>query len=243
MSDLCYNEDFTVVVCGITEDLKEEILHDCLYLQEDLGEVREGERGRVLLDTPGKLYVGGLLVSEIHGQKYSYDFHPKYLPLNRDRKSVDTWDLATNTSALLEEVSPPKEVAQMAKARVRDVGFYPIGTTNPMSRGEAYKLFQEEHGKDAIVVADYLDKKKLARENPNLNLNIVVISDTVYRQMIEQSEEYKHNLEILTSACAEGDNRAPVQMLEDWFNDDNQHDSEFEELIELFKERGVSWDE
>jgi len=69
--DRIHNDgDLTFEVDGADESLIEDIIDKCLYLQKDLGTVYEGERGRVLLDKVGKLYVGGLYVCDITGYKY-----------------------------------------------------------------------------------------------------------------------------------------------------------------------------
>ena len=147
-------EDLTFIISGVSEGLKAEVIHDCLYLQKDLGTVFEGKRGRVLMDTPNKLYVGGLFVCDIKGHKYSYDFAPAYLPLNRDRKSVDSWNLAANVTSLLEEVLPAKDLAQLVSTRAADAGGWYSTFTSDEVAEEVYAIAKESYGNTVVVVGD-----------------------------------------------------------------------------------------
>ena len=159
---LSNNGNFTVQISNIKTEHIENTVERCLYLQKDLGEVVEGQRGRVLRDRPNKLYVGGLYVCDI-SSKYSYDFHPKYLPLNRDRKSVSGWDLALNTTALLEETFPAKELAQLTLDRTVDSGGYYTRFKSDEVAEEVYNFAKEEFGDLVVVVGDSDEKDKLEK--------------------------------------------------------------------------------
>jgi hypothetical protein len=231
--------DFTVCITTTTEVI-EKVIKNCLYLQKDLGEVLEGTKGRVLKDIPGKLYVGGLFVCDINGAKYSYDFHPQYLPLNRDRKSVNGWDLANNTSALLEEVMPSKDVAELVFKRSVDTGGY---WTNPKSQAVAnavYEALKERHGEDVVFCDEYSEKDKLEKRGFK---NVAIIGTHEYRT-VKLSEEYEAAFERIEAEenIKEEDTRSPLQILEDWYNDLDSTDYDFEVILELFKDRGVTFD-
>lgn len=238
-----FDLDYTVFIEGLSESHIQGIKHDCLYLQEDLGEVREGSIGRVLVDRPNKLYVGGLYVTDIFGHKYSYDFAPAYLPLNRDRKSVDSWNLAANTTKLLEEAFPAKEVAEMVRDRVRDTGgYYATIKSQPIAQ-EAYNLVKEKYGED-VVIADGSDEADLLKTSGYENVE--VIYDGNYRQLVKSSVEYQSNIKKLEEGIPkiEEDKRTPVEMLNDWYEDIanalNREDRDaFFDILEVFSERGV----
>lgn len=242
------NTDYTVFIEGLTTEDIDQVKEGCLYLRDDLGEVLVGTKGRVLKGIAGKLYVGGIYVCEIGSHIWSYDFNPKYLPLNRDRKNVNTWDLTKNTSELLEEVLPSNEVATMVKDRVMDVGcsWYSIKPKSQAVAEESYKLFKADHGATAIICDTYSEQEKLEKRGFK---KVVVISDDNYRQMVEQSVEYqelKEELEEYCDAPKEVDQRSPVELLEAWYGledmDGNKGWGNLEKLIDLFKLKGVSWD-
>ena len=237
------NDDLTFIVHGVDDNLKSEIIEDCLYLNDDLGEVLEGSIGRVLLDKGGKLYVGGLFVTNIPTHKYSYDFKPNVLKLNRDRKSVESFDLAWQTSRLLSEIKPLDEIVQLVKAKNRDVEF--VINHNHDLKNVAYQNFKKEHTEDSIVAEDYNEKCKLEEEGYE---NVVILNNDNYRDLVTQSSSYQRylrNVELPSKDEEEGDQRSPIEMLEDWYtHDENMGGSiTFEEMLDLFKERGLKWDE
>ena len=63
----------------------------------------EGSIGRILNKESGRIYCGGLFVAVVKGLKGSYDFNPRYLPLDRDRAQPHTFDVEYNASRLNEQ--------------------------------------------------------------------------------------------------------------------------------------------
>lgn len=240
-------EDLTFLISGVSEGLKAEVIHDCLYLQKDLGTVFEGKRGRVLMETPNKLYVGGLFVCDIKGHKYSYDFAPAYLPLNRDRKSVDTWSLAANVTALLEEVLPAKDIAKLVSDRTADAGGWYSTFTSDEVAEEVYARARESYGNTVVIVGDSDEKKKLERRGFK---NVEVVYNDQERKLIQKAPSYQEFLEELEQVVDAGepeDERTPIEILEDWFetNHGSRDDAEavFLEILDIFRDRGVSFDD
>lgn len=241
-------EDLTFIISGVSDTLKEEVIHDCLYLQKDLGTVFEGKRGRVLMDTPNKLYVGGLFVCDIKGHKYSYDFAPAYLPLNRDRKSVDSWNLAANVTSLLEEVLPAKDLAQLVSTRAADAGGWYSTFTSDEVAEEVYAIAKESYGNTVVVVGDGDEKEKLEKRGYK---NVEVVYNDQERKLIQKApsyQEFLEELEQVVDADPEEDLRSPLELLEAWYDDavkelPTGHAQCFEELLEVFKSRGISFDD
>lgn len=239
--------DLTFEISGATEELVSEVKEDCLYLQSDLGRVWEGERGRLFPDKVGKLYVGGLFVCDIN-TRYVYDFKPAYLPLNRDRKSVDSWKLTENTTKLLEEVAPVEELAALASTSALDAGGYYTRFTSPKVADEAYKQFKEKHSNLSVIAEDYDDKEKLERRGYK---NVEVVYNNQYRGLLKSSPEYINFIDELDSVVAppeEEDKRTPLEVVLDCHSNilnTNCISSEtrivMQELVDLFKEKGVEW--
>lgn len=238
-------EDLTFIISGVSEGLKAEVIHDCLYLQKDLGTVFEGKRGRVLMDTPNKLYVGGLFVCDIKGHKYSYDFAPAYLPLNRDRKSVDSWNLAANVTSLLEEVLPAKDLAQLVSTRAADAGGWYSTFTSDEVAEEVYAIAKESYGNTVVVVGDGDEKEKLEKRGYK---NVEVVYNDQERKLIQKAPSYQEffeELEQVVDAPEPEDGRSPLEMLEEWASwaIPDGMDTEFNELLDIFRSRGVSFDD
>lgn len=241
------NNNFTVSITDIDSGVISEVVDRCLYLQKDLGTVFEGKRGRVLMDTPNKLYVGGLFVCDIKGHKYSYDFAPAYLPLNRDRKSVDSWNLAANVTALLEEVLPAKDLAQLVSDRAADAGGWYSTFTSDEVAEEVYALAKESYGNTVVVVSDGDEKEKLERRGFK---NVEVVYNDQERKLIQKApsyQEFLEELEQVVDAAPEEDERTPIEMLEDWAStftfEYSCDEGSFKELLDIFRNRGVSFDD
>lgn len=234
--------DLRFVVDGVDESLTSEIVDKCLYLQEDLGEVLEGTRGRVLKDIPCKLYVGGLYVCDI-SSKYSYDFHPQYLPLNRDRKSVSGWDLSSNTCALLEEVLSSRELCNLTLERTIDAGGYYTRFKSEEVAEEMYTLTREVHGEDVVVSYTWDECEKLKQRGYK---NVVIVSNEKQYNLVKESPSYQEFLDTLEDEVEPEDTRTPLEMLEEWWDSYNPMvntgSTDFEKLLDIFRNRGISWD-
>ena len=61
--------------------------------------------GDILLDEEmqNKIFVNGLAVSCSEDMEYGYDFKPKYITLERDRKTCDSWNAGDITSKMIAE--------------------------------------------------------------------------------------------------------------------------------------------
>ena len=114
--------NFRVDISNVDEGMLEKIKERCLYMQDDIGETIDTDLGRVLKDRQGTLFVGGIWVQDT-GLKYGYDFPPSGLPLNRDRQSVNGWDLGRATSNLWKISKQPKLLAQMLDEGDEDVSY------------------------------------------------------------------------------------------------------------------------
>lgn len=240
------NNNFTVSITNIDSSVITEVVERCLYLQKDLGTVFEGKRGRVLMDTPNKLYVGGLFVCDIKGHLYSYDFSPAHLPLNRDRKSVDTWSLAANVTALLEEVLPAKDLAQLVSTRAADAGGWYSTFTSDEVAEEVYAIAKESYGNTVVIVGDGDEKEKLEKRGFK---NVEVVYNDQERKLIQKApsyQEFLEELEQVVDAEEPEDTRTPIEILkefqEHWGFSSREQEDAFDKILELFDDKGVSFD-
>ena len=81
------NSGLTMVVGGLDQQIKDSIIDSCLLMQDNVGEIKSTKYGDILLERPGKLYVGGLYICDVDTE-YGYSIHPKHIRLERDRQTV-----------------------------------------------------------------------------------------------------------------------------------------------------------
>lgn len=234
--------DLTFEVTGVNQEIIDQVIHDCLYLQEDLGEVLEGSTGRILKDIKGKLYVGGLFVKDIPSYEYSFDFKPAFLKLNRDRLSVEDWDLARNTSILIKELIDPVEIAKLVEQRKPDVQNLQHRSDLTAIAEACYDNLVEKYGDDVVICQWYDDQDKLEKQGYK---NVVNVSHGNYYDILTQSPRYKEKFVEITEQLniEPEDTRTPLELLEEWYNDIcDVRLNKFEEILDTFRSRGVSFD-
>lgn len=152
-------------ITGVSEKLYNEVKEKNLWLQSDLGEVRQcGELGRVLLDPKysGKVFVRGLYVCTREFLTWGYDLSPELLQLDRDRSLVDSFDLKFSLGKV---ISTSNDVDFVDKAKDTPDGEY-IRFANPSTVVQdvcdrEYIRFKEKHGSHAVPCTSEEDYNKL----------------------------------------------------------------------------------
>lgn len=137
------NKGITFTVRGLSESQVEEIRLSCLRMQHHVGAVKRTRFGDVLLDQPGRLYVGSLFVCETE-LKFGYDIKPQYLRLERDRQTVSGWDLKDVAVKCWYDTGETERVANMIAEQVPDVE-YATYNAPEIVREECYRIFRERH--------------------------------------------------------------------------------------------------
>lgn len=204
----------------------------------------DGKDGTVLVgpDEMGRLYVGGLFVRELHERfLYGYDFHPDVVHLDRDRGTVDSFDLTWAASRMLSEAGLGNErfVLSALYSGKQDVEYLLRHTGESLSKVEeiAFQEFKEVNGPTAWPVSNEYDANYV-REN-YANVRPVVTSDNLAK-VIKESRGWREHVEGLQSI----DQVTPATVLRDFLD---AHKSEFsqqladefaEELIERAEEEG-----
>lgn len=170
-------DNLVIELSGITPEMYQDIVKKNLWLQEDLGDVKEGEYGTVLLDDrySGDIFVEGLFVCHKETIKWGYNLKANLVTLDRDRGLVDSFDLQWTLAEVIAGLKDPKFV--IANLDVPDMRY--ISTYRSMvvqdddedgdeevsdSSAEekeppkdlsdmALEKFYEEYGADAVPVA------------------------------------------------------------------------------------------
>jgi hypothetical protein len=238
-------QDYSVIIDNLTPDEITEIKESCIYFRDDLGEVLDGSTGSIIRGVKGKLFVGGVFITDIPSYEMSFDFKPAHLPLNRDRKSVEGWQLASATSVLIKELLDPIEVAKLIEKNKPDVQQMYVKDNVTAIADACYDNLVEKHGEDVVVCQWYDDQDKLEKEGYK---NVVNVSYSNYYEIVKKSPKYKQKLQELTENLEvseeETDDRSPITMLEDLLNETELFGAEdkFDALLDVFRERGVSFD-
>lgn len=101
--------------------------YDYEKVKTDYGEIITDE------DYAGEVYVNGLFVDCNSDLRYGYNFKPKYIRLERDRKTCDSWNVGEITSLMIAEAMvkggiPIETVRKMVEERVDDVYHFEFNT-------------------------------------------------------------------------------------------------------------------
>lgn len=216
-------------VSGLSPEDEAEIRASCLHLQDlaSLGKIYETSMGRILLDRPGQLYVGGLHVCETK-LKFSYDFKPEFLKLERDRQTVSSFDLAWATKDMWFKTGDYEKVAALVEEGVPDLEYANYDTPE-LVKEACYRVFQARHP-GAIAAKNQAELENLVAQGFT---KVVVVTET-FRDIVMTS----------SSMTAQGivRPRAPKELLQEFFAANRKHMRrraivEFKKLLE----QGSSW--
>ncbi len=88
------NEDYIVKIGNLTKSQMDKVIANTLHLQTGDRNLHKTPTGDILLDEEhkGRIYVGGLFVCNFNSD-YGFDFKPHCFALDRDRKSLNPWDI------------------------------------------------------------------------------------------------------------------------------------------------------
>lgn len=226
----------TFIINGLTQEDIEVLKERCLYLRESLGEVLVTDHGRILLEEEGRLYVGGLFVSKT-GMKYSYDFHPSILKLNRDRKCVCDWDLGEATANIWLRTNKPETIAEMLFEDIKDVEKFEHSWLVSCEdvRTEAAKIWKREY-KAKPLASDSDEQDIMCKEGYN---EVKVTGKKAFTSVVKSStiyKEYEHDKQIVISA---------KEFINSKINDylETKDDKFLLDIICEIDNRGVSWND
>lgn len=229
------NEDLTIKIHNISEDEWNNIIVPTnLHLRTDYTVINDTEFGQIL-DIPGKVFVNGLFVCDYAEYKYSYNFKPDVLRLDRDRKLASDFDLKWLASKMWRVAKGPDMLLHVTKlleegaADVQYIADTFIGSLQNIAL-EAYLQFIATYGSNAVPVSTQYEASKV----PDTHKPIVV--NETYKRVITSSSLY---------SAPEPRPEPPSisERLMDWlrkYKDELSVEaaSELEELIETIKEGG-----
>lgn len=201
-------EGVTFEISGLSSADIERIRDSCLHMQDKTGEVVETSYGRILLDVPGRLYVGGLFVCETE-LKYSYDMKPEHLRLERDRQTVSSFDLNFLTKDMWFDTGRTEEIVSLITNDAPDMK-YANYSTPQIVKEECYRIFKEQNP-GAIVAAS---RDELALMLKKGMTNTVYIGGA-YGEIVKGSTEYRQQTYIRITP--------PAEVLQKFFDANRRH--------------------
>ncbi len=166
------------------------------------------EYGDILTDEEykGSIYVNGLYI-ECHGDfQYGYDLKPKYVELERDRKSCDSWNVKKITSkmlpsAMLKGEVPFETIKTFIEKDSDDINYleFQCDDNNKKSLVEKMEEAFEEENKFSVLpaVPVYTEQEKLKVQLWGGNPVVVpyrvsnILSSYRKQKMTELEENYK----------------------------------------------------
>lgn len=232
--------NYSVVIDNLTPDEIKEIKDSCTYFRDDLGEVLDGHIGQVIKGIQGKLFVGGIFVCSIPKHVFSYNFKSKYLPLNRDRQSINDWDLGVQTQRLLDEVETAQGIAKLIIDKSPDVYYSKFGVDLPVAEA-VFNDFVEAHG-NKVVASDWIEAGRLTDEGYE---DVFVTGNEAMTKAIQKSTGYKEFLQTVDKVVEEVDDTTPLEHLEafveEWGFANTESAKAFEIILDLFRDKGIEF--
>jgi len=165
-----------------------------------------------------KVFVGGLFVCNLEDEyRFSYNFAPNILNLDRDRNKVDSFYLQLHATELLSQSGNIELLIQMATDKAKDVsdyytvqeqsnscGSYSSGYSEPTIK-IAVDGFVKKHGDKAYPIdsTESFDKKKTIAERCVLLGMVPVEVKTVLYKILKSKFEDKLKVEKINGKISE----------------------------------------
>jgi hypothetical protein len=153
----CVPKGLSFFVSGLSADDVEAIKASCIRMQDNIGAIKRTMYGDILLDQPGMLYVGGLFICKTE-LKCGYNILPKFIKLERDRQTVDSYDLRDTTLKMWYDTKEFDKVALMISEEVPDVEYAKYGSPE-LVKEECYKIFRRNNP-GAFIASSPEDMKR-----------------------------------------------------------------------------------
>lgn len=181
----------------------EEIRKCCLRMQGDIGAIRTTPMGEILLDRPGELYVGDLFVCKTE-MEYGYNVLPRYLKLERDRQTVDGWDLKCLTRDMWYSTLDYDEIATLIARETPDLS-YARYSAPEMVKEACYEHFKEHH-KGEVIAETNAQLQELVKQGMT-----VYVGGSAYYSTVSESSSYQRDMaEVIPKKLS------PIEILEVW---------------------------
>ncbi|MNK14342.1 hypothetical protein D3C87_324530 [compost metagenome] len=196
-------------VAGLTDTDVEAIRGCCLRMQGDIGAIRTTAMGEILLDRPNELYVGDLFVCKTD-MDFGYNVLPRYLKLERDRQTVDGWDLGCLTRDMWYATKDYDEIATLIARECPDLE-YARYSSPEIVKEACYQLFKEKHPGEVIAETN-AQLQSLVKQG----MTVYVGGGTLYHT-VSNSPSYRKEMENKLPKKL-----SPAEILEQWLKENRK---------------------
>lgn len=186
-SSLTKMSDLVFTIEDLTELELEELKHLNLHVNVTAAYFCS-DKGIVIEDRPGDIFVNGLFVAHMEGYKFGYNFKPQHLSLDRDRRLVRDFDVQWLTTQIWKDHENFDLILDMIKKELPDVKYLDsfIYSSKQGLADEAAKAFVTEHGAEAIPVTSQSD----LRQAQEAGHEAIILVPDIQRQLIHRSTFY-----------------------------------------------------
>lgn len=162
-----------------------------------------------------EVYVNGLFVDCNSDLKYGYNFKPKYIRLERDRKTCDSWNVEEITSLMIAEAMvkgdiPIEQVRKMIEERADDVYHFEFNTYKNDVKKVQEMLIESFDSQNPQPYSIPVDSQEDVKKVKAYGGNPVVVPSGVAKLLKEEKE--KRIKTLMEIPCAS------VMTLKDKFN-------------------------
>lgn len=199
----------TFSISGLTQSEIDQVIETNMHMWDSVGQVIDTSYGSILLDHPGKLFVNGLFVCETR-LKYGYNMKPEHLKLERDRQTVNSFDLKFTAKQMWFETKRYEQIAEMIAEEVEDLEYANYGTPE-MVKEECYKLFVKNHP-NSVAAGSQKELEALVAQGLE---RVVYIGGGTYHSCITTSPSYSKREAIII--------KSPNTLMAEWFKENRQH--------------------
>lgn len=177
----------------------------------------ETKYGEIITDEnfAGEVYVNGLFVDCNSDLQYGYNFKPKYIRLERDRKTCDSWNIGEITSLMIAEGMvkggiPIETVRRMVEERADDVYHFEFNTYQNDVKKVQEMLLESFDNQNPQPYSIPVDSQEDIKKVKAYGGNPVVVPAGVAKLL--KDEKDKRIKELMEIPCAN------VMTLKDRFN-------------------------
>jgi hypothetical protein len=178
------NKGLTFIVRDLTETDVADIKASCLLMQDNIGAVKTSQYGEILLDRPGMLYVGGLYICKTD-HKHGYNILPQFVKLERDRQTVNSWDLSEITTRMWYATEEYERIAQLIEDDAEDVS-YARYSSPVLVKDACYRLFRANNP-GAVAASSRKELEALVARG----MEKVIVVNSGYHSCITESKTYQ----------------------------------------------------
>lgn len=181
------HDGLTVVINSIDRGEMGQIRANCLAMctPEEVGERWSTKYGDILPKHEGKLYVNGLFVCDTEF-KFGYNIKAEYMTLERDRKTIYSFELQGMTARMWVDSGRLMQVAELMADNIVDTRWCDMHMSD-MLREACYEHFKKKHP-GCIAVKTQEELTRLVEQGMT---KVVYVGDTPYYKGVTQAGSYK----------------------------------------------------